>query len=258
MADPALELVDVRAGYGPREVLRGLSLRVERGELLALVGPNGCGKTTALRVASGVLRPTSGRVLVDGEDVTRLPARAVARRVAVLPQDAGPVFGVTALEAVLLGRHPWHPAFAFETARDVAAARDALAEVQADELADRDLLTLSGGERQRVLLARALCQGGDVLLCDEPTAHLDLGHQAAAFRLLRGLAKGGRAVAVVTHDLDLGARAADRMALLGAAGLVAAGPPREVLTPQNLRTAFGIEAVVRRDDDGHPYVLRQL
>jgi iron complex transport system ATP-binding protein len=118
------------------------------------------------------------------------------------------------LEAVLLGRHPWQPAFAFEGDEDLRLAREALHEVDAEHLAERDLSELSGGERQRVLLARALCQGGRVLLCDEPTSHLDIRHQAAVFRLLRSVADAGRAVVVVTHDVNLAAQACDRLAFL--------------------------------------------
>src|SRR5258708_2590326 len=188
--------------------------------MFGVLGPNGCGKTTLLRVASGVLRANSGRALLLGEDVAAKTPREWARRVSVLPQDTAPVFAMAALEVVLLGRYPWHPAFAFESADDVAAARAALSEVDAADLADRDFATLSGGERQRVLMARALCQGGEVLLCDEPTAHLDLKHQTSTFRLLRGLAAKGRSVVVVTHDVQLAAQACDRIALFGPAGLV--------------------------------------
>jgi len=159
---------------------------------------------------------------------------------------------------VLLGRYPWHPAFAFESEGDLKAAREALKEVEAEGLADRDLGALSGGERQRVLLARALCQGGDVLLCDEPTAHLDLAHQASTFRLLRRLARGGRAVVVATHDINLAAQACDRLALLGGGGLLAVGTPREVITPAHLEAAYGIAASVETGPNGAPFVVRHL
>jgi iron complex transport system ATP-binding protein len=248
----------VRAGYGEREVLSRLSLTVAKGELFGVLGPNGCGKTTLLRLVSGVLRPRAGRVTLFGRDVATSSPRETARRVAVVPQDTAPVFAMAGLEVALLGRHPWHSAFAFETDEDVAAARAALAEVDAAHLADREFETLSGGERQRVLLARALCQGGEALLCDEPTAHLDLKHQTATFRLLRGLAAKGRCVVVVTHDVQLAAQACDRIALFGPAGLVASGAPDVVVTQETLRTAFGIEATVHRDAEGRPLVVRRL
>lgn len=258
MGEPVLRLEDVTAGYGPCAVLGGVSLDVRRGELLGILGPNGCGKTTLLRVASGVHRPQSGRVLLEGRDVAVLGAREVARRIAVLPQETSPVFPVSVLETVLLGRLPWHAGFAFEGEEDLERAEAALAEVDALPLRDRELTALSGGERQRVLLARALCQGGDVLLCDEPTAHLDLRHQASVFRCLRTLRDGGRAVVVVTHDLDLAAQACDRLAILATGRLLAVGPPREVLTGAAVAGAFGVEAEVRLDADGVPHVVRKL
>lgn len=254
----AIVFADVHAGYGAADVLARLSLSVRSGELFGVLGPNGCGKTTMLRLVSGVLRPRAGRVTLFGADVAATSPRDVARRVAVVPQDAAPVFAMAALEVVLLGRHPWRSALAFESAEDVAAARASLAEVDAAHLADRDFATLSGGERQRVLLARALLQGGEALLCDEPTAHLDMKHQTATFRLLRGLAAKGRAVVVVTHDVQLAAQACDRIAILGPAGLVAVGAPADVVTRENLAAAFGIDSEVGRDAAGRPLVVRRL
>ncbi len=259
MADAAaLRYEHVGAAYGRRRVLDDLSLSVEREQVVGILGPNGSGKTTLLRMACGWLAPASGRVTVDDVDVTTLEPRELARRVAVVPQDAGAIFSIPVLEAVLLARYPWHPAFAFASEDDVGVARAALREVEADHLVDRDLRTLSGGERQRVLLARALCQGGDLLLCDEPTAHLDMKHQAAVFRLLRTLRDRGRTVVVVTHDLNLASQACDRLALLGPDGLVAVGRPSDVVTPANLRAAYGIEAAVERDRGDVPFVLRRL
>ncbi len=255
---PVLRLSDVSARYGDRTVFDGLSIDVHEGSLVGLLGPNGCGKTTVLRLASGWLAPAAGRVTVGGSDVGSLAPRDLARRVAVVPQEGGPVFSTSVLETVLLARYPWHPAFAFASGDDLAAAREALAEVDAVGLEERDLLTLSGGERQRVLIARALCQGGSLLLCDEPTAHLDVRHQVATFELLRALADRGRAVVVVTHDLDLAAQACDQIALLGEGGLVAGGTPREVITTENVEAAFGVSAEVTTDATGAPLVRRRL
>ncbi len=260
MPDAVLRIDGVAAGYRGREVLADLSLTCAAGELLGVLGANGCGKTTLVRVAAGLVRPTRGSVAIGGDDARRLDRRELARRVALLAQDGGPLFPISALEAVLLGRHPWQPAFAFEGDEDLALARRALAEVGAAELEERDVATLSGGERQRVLLARALCQGGALLLCDEPTSHLDLRHQAGVFRLLRQLADGGRAVLVVTHDVELAAQACDRLAFLRPPGdgpaLVALGAPADVLTPEVLRATYGIDADVERG--AAPVVRRRL
>lgn len=256
MSEPALRLDRVTAGYGPCDVVRGVSLDVSSGEMVGVLGPNGAGKSTLLRVATGVLRPRGGRVLVEGRDAASMPPREVARHLAVLPQDAPPVFPTSVLETVLLGRFPWHAAFAFESESDVAAAEAALHDVGAAELRDRDLGSLSGGERQRVYLARALCQRGKVLLCDEPTAHLDLRHQAETFALLAALRDEGRAVVVVTHDLDLAARSCDRVLLLARGEVVAQGAPEDVLTAENARAAFGVTVTVRREE-GALHVVRE-
>jgi iron complex transport system ATP-binding protein len=256
VSEPALVLENVTAGYGPCDVVRGVSLAVAPGEMVGVLGPNGAGKSTLLRVATGVLPRREGRVLVAGRDAASLSPREIARHLAVLPQDAPPVFPTGVLETVLLGRFPWHAPFAFESASDVAAAEAALRDVGAAGLRDRDLASLSGGERQRVLLARALCQGGRVLLCDEPTAHLDLRHQAETFGLLARLREEGRAVVVVTHDLDLAARCCDRLLLLARGEVVALGAPEEVLTADNARTAFGVTVAVRTEG-GALHVVRE-
>lgn len=259
MSDAALELQGIRAAYGPRapDVLHDVSLVVRPGEMLGVLGPNGAGKSTLLRVAAGVLRPGTGRVLLRGDDAAALAPREVARRVAVLPQAAAPVFPTSVLATVLLGRTPWHAAFAFESDEDVAAADAALSEVDALALRDRDLATLSGGERQRVLLARALCQGAPLLLCDEPTTHLDLRHQDEVFALLAEQAARGRAVVVVTHDIEAAARACDRLVLLAAGSVLAAGSAEDVLTDANARRAFGVPLSIRRDG-GALHVVRPV
>ena len=258
----ALRLERVSAGYSGRRVLRDLDLACASGELLGVLGANGSGKSTLLRVAAGVLRPEAGSVFVGERDMAALSRREIARQVALLPQDSGPVYPISALDVVLLGRHPWQPAFAFEGDEDVALARAALHEVDAEQLAERDLSTLSGGERQRVLLARALCQGGGVLLCDEPTSHLDMRHQSAVFRLLRAVADRGRAVIVVTHDVNLAAQACDRLAFLrtdpDGATIAAAGRPSDVVTADVLRETYAIAVAVERDEQGVPVVRRRL
>jgi iron complex transport system ATP-binding protein len=255
VSDAALVLDGVTAGYGPCDVVVRVSFDVREGEMVGVLGPNGAGKSTLLRAATGALRPRSGRVLVGGRDAASMSPREIARVVAVLPQETSTVFATSVLETVLLGRFPWHAPFAFESGDDVAAAEAALREVDALSLRDRELGSLSGGERQRVLLARALCQAGRVLLCDEPTAHLDLRHQAETFLLLARLRDAGRAVVVVTHDLDLAARCCDRVVLLARGAVVAQGVPEDVLTAEHARTAFGVPVSVRRED-GALHVVR--
>jgi iron complex transport system ATP-binding protein len=252
---PALAFEELRVRLGGREVLAGVSFELRPGEVLGLAGANGAGKTTCLRAASGALRPESGRVVLAGRPLAAYGRRELARRVAVVPQDAPFAFPFRAGEAVLMGRTPHLPRLGFEGPRDLAIARDALARVGIEELADRSILELSGGERQLVLLARALAQEPAVLLLDEPTAHLDLRHRLRVLELVRELAAGGRSALVVSHDLSLAARGCDRIALLAQGRVIAAGTPAEVLRPDALRRAFGIEADVVAGPDGTPLVI---
>ena len=254
-AVPALAFEEVRVRLGGREVLRGVSLELRAGEVLALAGANGAGKTTCVRAASGVLRPDSGRIALAGRPLGSYGRRELARRVAVVPQDAPFAFPFRAGEVVLMGRTPHLPRLGFEGPRDLAIACAALARVGIEELADRSILELSGGERQLVLLARALAQEPSVLLLDEPTAHLDLRHRLRVQVLVRELAAEGRSALVVSHDLALIARGCDRIALLAQGSVIAAGAPAAVLSPDTLRRAFGIEADVVAGPDGTPLVL---
>lgn len=255
MSEPLLELDELACGYGGDPVLRDVTLSVAAGEMLGVLGANGAGKSTLLRAANGAARLSAGRVRLAGRALGAMTPREVARVVAVLPQETAPAFPATVLETVLLGRLPWRSPLAFDTGEDVAAADAALDAVGALALRDREIGALSGGERQRVHLARALCQGGEVLLCDEPTAHLDLRHQDEVFALLAAQRDAGRAVVVVTHDLGAAARVCDRVALLAGGTLLAAGRAAEVLTPPHTLAAFGVELTVRREG-GALHVVR--
>lgn len=256
-AEPALEFEDVGVCLGAREVLRSVSFALHRGEVLALAGPNGAGKTTLFRIASRVLTPDTGRIRVLGRPIDALSRREMARALAVVPQDASIAFPFSVSEIVLMGRSPHLGTLGFETRDDVERARDAMTRVGIEDLAERSILSLSGGERQLVLIARALAQDPQVLLLDEPTAHLDLRHRIGVLELVRDFARDERSALMVSHDLTLAARTSDRIALLGQGELLATGPPRDVLTPANLREAFGIDAEVVSAPDGSPIVVPQ-
>ena len=222
-----------------------------------LAGPNGAGKTTLFRVATRVLRPDRGGVRAAGTPLAELSRRELARRVAVVPQDVGVPFPFRACEVVLMGRAPHRRGPGFESAADVERARGCLAQLGIEALADRSMLELSGGERQLVLVARALAQEPQVLLLDEPTAHLDLRHRAIVFERVRRFAADGGAALVVSHDLNLAARSCQRLALLAEGVLAACGAPAEVLRPELLRRVFGVEACVLDAPDGAPLVVPQ-
>lgn len=244
-AEPALSLVGIHAGYGSIEALRGVDLSVGGSEVVGLVGPNGCGKTTLVRVASRTLRPSAGRVRVAGLDPFSLTGREAARLVAVVPQDVIPAFPFSVLEFVLMGRTPYISRWGAGSEEDWAKAREAMAAVSVQHLADRFMNELSGGERRRVVLAQALSQDAPVLLLDEPTTHLDIRHVVEVHRLIRELADArGTAVLAVLHDLTLAAAVCDRLVVMADGVVVASGRPQDVVTRELLRTVYGVAADV--------------
>jgi len=251
----ALVATTVTAGYGARPVLRGCSFALASGEVVAVVGPNGAGKSTLLRVLAGLLRPSAGAVALDGHDLATLSRPAIARRIAVVPQIFDTLFPFTVREVVSLGRTARFGAFGRASASDVAAVDRAIEELQLGALASRRIDRLSGGERQRAVLAMALAQETEVLLLDEPTVHLDPGHQLATLDLLRDL--GGRrhlAVCAVLHDLNLASAFATRIVAIAAGQIVREGTPVQVLESDLIAAVFGegLEVVAR---DGRPAVL---
>ncbi|BDG59106.1 heme ABC transporter ATP-binding protein [Caldinitratiruptor microaerophilus] len=256
-AQAHIQVLGVSCAYGAHPVLAGVTLQVRRGEFAGIVGPNGSGKTTLLRAIARVLAPTAGSVLVDGRDVARLGARALAREIGAVAQDTAVPFDFTVEEIVQMGRLPHLGPLQAEGPRDRQAVERALALTRTDALRDRPVTGLSGGERQRVLLARALAQEPRILLLDEPTAHLDVGHQVEVMDLIWRLNRtAGVTVLAVLHDLNLAAQYCDRLFLLSGGRLLAAGTPAEVLTETWIRTAYGAHTViVRHPRTGCPQVL---
>ncbi|MCW6009591.1 ABC transporter ATP-binding protein [Micromonospora sp. CPCC 205371] len=229
-------------------ILRGVNLDVRPGGIVGLVGPNGSGKSTLLRAVYRSLRPAGGVVRVGGDDVWALSARAAARRTAAVLQDAsGNISGLSVAEIVALGRTPHHGLLGRDGPEDRRAVDEAIDRCGVRPFANRDHTSLSGGERQRVLLARALAQRPDLLVLDELTNHLDI---RARFELLDLIRATGITTLAVLHDLDLAARLCDQVIALHSGTVVAAGPVLEVLTPDLLRTVFGVRARTDRHPDG--------
>jgi len=257
-----LRAADLDFAYGDDAVLRGVGLGIGPGALVGILGPNGSGKTTLLRLLAGTLAPTRGRVTLDGVDLPRLPRRALARRLAVVPQETHLAFEYSVLEIALMGRYPHLGPFALEGPADLELARTALEATGTLPLAHRPFTTLSGGEKQRVVIASALAQFepggvGQVLLLDEPTASLDLHYQLEVAALLRRLhADRGLTIVVSTHDLNFAASVCRELVLLRDGQVIAAGPTREVLTPDAVRALYGVAADVRwHDAAGHLTVV---
>lgn len=243
---PAIELRGVSARYpSGRLALEDISLAVRPGELCAVLGPNGAGKSTLVRVLSGALRPAAGEALLLGERLADLDRRAIARRLAVVPQVTPPPAGFTVAEVVLMGRAPHQGAWMRGSAADQAAARRALAACALEALADRPVAELSGGEQRRVAIARALAQEGQVLVLDEPGAYLDVRHSIALYEVVRReVAERRLACIAVLHDLNAAAQYADRVALLKDGRLLGYGGIEEVMTYRQLKDAFEAELYV--------------
>jgi len=233
-----LDASDLTLRAGTRELARELSLRVNVGELWCVLGANGSGKTTLLHTLAGVRAPAAGSVRLMGADLAQAPAEQAARWRGLLTQTVHDSFSATALEVVLLGRHPHHDRWSFDDDEDRRIARDALATVDAATLSARDVTTLSGGERQRVAIAALLAQRVPLMLLDEPTAHLDLKHQIGVLEHLRALVQAGSGAAVIAlHDLNLASRFASHALVLGGAGPIA-GPVDDVMNESTLSAAF--------------------
>lgn len=257
MPEPTLAAESVTLGYDKVEVFRDLDLRIETGSVTTLIGANGCGKSTLLKAFGRLLAPTAGRIRLEGTPVSELSARAVARRLAILPQKPLTPAATTVRDLVMRGRHPHQTLLRPWTKHDADMVAGALESTGMTELAERDVTELSGGQLQRAWIALVLAQDAPTILLDEPTTFLDLAHQLDVLRLVRRInATQGSTIVMVLHDLSLAARYSDRLVVLHEGRVLADGEPWDVLTPDVLAEAFGLSALVISDPaSGRPLVV---
>ncbi|MCL4129243.1 UNVERIFIED_CONTAM: hypothetical protein GTU68_040747 [Idotea baltica] len=238
------------AGYGDDAIIRDLDLAVPRGKFTALLGPNGCGKSTLLRTVAGLQKPMRGEIVLGDTPTHQMSSKALARRVSILAQNAQAPDGLTVSDLVRQGRYPHRSLLGGWSAEDSMAVQDALRLTHMTHLQNRLLTQLSGGQRQRAWIAMTLAQKGEILLLDEPTSFLDLGHQLELLSLVRDLIDRREVtVLAVLHDLNQAARYADKLVLLNKGSITAQGNPHEVLTPDRVRSAFGIDVRVIADPE---------
>jgi iron complex transport system ATP-binding protein len=260
-SDVRLSVEQVSYAYSPNPsqaplfTLEALSFQAKPGEVVAILGPNACGKSTLLKLISGALEPLSGRIFLNGFDTHSLPPKTRAQRIALVQQESPLLFPSQAWEFVLQGRHPYGRALRFETREDIAIAKNALDQVAALHLTDRWMDKISGGEKQRIILARALAQQPLLLLLDEPTLHLDIGAQVELLVNLRRLAAENRyTVVIVTHELNLAGEFADQVVLMQKGKCLRVGPPANVYQRELLEQVFQAPLSVELAASGRPRV----
>ncbi|MGA7418187.1 MAG: ABC transporter ATP-binding protein [Acidimicrobiales bacterium] len=249
----SLELVGISVDIGGRRIVKDVQVTVPDGSFVGLLGPNGSGKSTILKTVYRVNRPATGQVLLDGDDLSTMRPRDVARRVAVLAQETTVEFDFTVFEMVMIGRTPHKRAFDRDDDTDRSIVAQAIERVGCEDLAHRSFTTLSGGEKQRVLIARAIAQGADHLILDEPTNHLDIRYQMEVLELVAGL---GATVLAALHDLSLASLFCDTVYLLTDGMIVTGGPPGSVITTEMVRHAYGADVlVIEHPETGTPHLI---
>jgi iron complex transport system ATP-binding protein len=234
---------------GERQILKDICLHLSSGELVAIVGRNGAGKSTLLHVIAGLLPQGQGDVRLDGQPLGHFTRRAMARQMALLPQQARIDFGFQVHDIVRMGRHPHRGRFRSASLHDESVVQQAMQVTGTEFLAQRLITEVSGGERQLILLAQALAQEPQFLLLDEPTANLDIAHQCQVMQLLQRLARKGMGVVAVIHDLSMAVRCFPRLILLDDGIIVGDGPPTEVLSAETIKRVFRVQARFHQDQE---------
>lgn len=243
-----LDIESLSYEYDEKTVLDQITLGIRSGEIIGIMGPNGCGKTTLLKNLNRNLKPHGGCVLIDGADMNGITKKEIARSIAAVPQSNEIRFAFTVREIVTMGRMPFQESFRGETSADLEIINRAIEQTGLTKFADRYINTLSGGERQRAIIARAIAQTPRIILMDEPTLHLDINMQFEVLDLVQKLSReNGLAVVIVSHDLPMVTSYCDRVVLIHDHRVFAAGTPEEVLTEENMKTVFRVNALFEND-----------
>ena len=246
---PAISCQKLTCGYNGKAVIEEIDLELEPGQIIALLGPNGSGKTTLLRTITGEIPVISGSLAISGQASTELSARDRAKQVAFVPAEERSEFPFLGREIVAMGRFP-HSEGLFDSEDDKRITAEAMELAECSELADRSIMNVSAGEKQRILIARALAQKAPILLLDEPTSHLDPGHQVSVVKLARRLAESGLAILTALHDLNLAAHMADAAMLLKDSRVILSGSIAEVLDSPKIDEAYGTPFERLKGSDG--------
>ncbi len=254
-----LEIENLGLAYGKNVVMRDLTFRVSPGEMVGLIGPNGSGKSTIIKAMSRVIRPQSGKILLDGRNITGIRRTELARMIGVVPQMPLLPGSFTVFEIVLMGRNPHLGLFRHESARDMEITWDAMGRTATRSLSERQIGELSGGEIQRIVIARVLAQEPKSILLDEPTSNLDINHQVEILDLIKNLCREDNLMVVITlHDLNLAAQYCDRLILINNGTVHAQGAPSEVINTENIEEVYGAgSCVYEHPENGLPIVLLQ-
>lgn len=244
---------NISSGYNNFEIIKGVSLNIEKGDFAGIIGPNGSGKTTLLRTATKIIKPSRGEIFMEGKNLADMSLKDLAAVMAVVPQDTAFMFPFRVIDVVLMGRTPYIKRFGFESRNDLKIALEALEFVDGLHLKDRFIDELSGGERQRVIIAKALAQEPRILFLDEPTTHLDISHQVQIFELLRKMNRvSGLTIVAILHDLNLASDYCDRLILMSGGTIRSEGAPAKVLEYRVIEEVYKTVVIVKEN----PLTLR--
>ncbi len=255
--DTIFKINNINGGYHKEAIINGVSLEINRGDFIGIIGPNGCGKTTLLRLMSRILVPQKGFITLEGSDICRMDLKEFCQKVAFVAQDTAINFSFSTFEIVLMGRIPHLGRLQAETKKDIAIAQNALIMTDSLYLKEKNIDEMSSGERQRVIIAKALAQEPVLLFLDEPTSHLDIGHQIQILDLLRKLnRRNNLTIVTVLHDLNLASEYCNRIVLINEGRVFKEGTPSDVLTYENIEAVYKTVVVVNNNPiNSKPYVL---